>query len=74
MINVFINSRHFTYKQAEKLEKLGYKVSLGKHPKMYINLDKTYVVTLTSSASDCQAGRQTLRQIRRIYEEYENDK
>lgn len=63
----------FDLKVKERIERLGYKVVWNKckHPKMYIELDKTYVITLSTTPSDRYAGRQILRQIRKVYENYD---
>lgn len=65
----------YNRKVERKLEKLGYKTIRvkGNHPKMYINLDKTYVITLCCSPSDTYCGRQILRQIRKIYNNYDRN-
>jgi hypothetical protein len=70
LCDVFDKSRNLTNKDFKALEKLGYRVKYeGKHPKLYIDKNmKTYVITLSSSPSDNQWGRQVLRMIRRIYE------
>lgn len=69
--DIFNNSRKLSKKYYIKLEKLGYKVCQeNSHPKMYINYkSKVYVITLSTSPSDKQWGRQVLRIIRRIYEQ-----
>lgn len=71
LCDILLDMNKFNYKKAGRLEKLGYRVEWGKHPKMYISLDKTYVVTLCCTPGDFNAGRQNLRRIRKVYEEYE---
>lgn len=67
--DIFLKEKQF-YRQKERLEMLGYRVVhiKGNHPKLYIALDKIYVITLSLTPSDIYAGRQTLRQIRKVYE------
>lgn len=54
----------------KKLETLGFEVAYtGKHPKMYVYRNgKRYCITLSCTPSDKYAGRQILRQIRKVYE------
>ncbi len=71
--NIFdVQPFKFSNKTKEKIERLGYRVvhNNGKHPKMYIHLDKTYVITLCSTG-ERYCGRQILRQIRKVYENYD---
>lgn len=62
----------FTGKTKDQIERLGYRVSdyKGNHPKLYIELDKTYVITL-STTGEVYSGRQCLRRIRKVFEEYD---
>lgn len=68
---IFNNKKRLSTKDLMRLEKLGYRVyHSSKHPKMYIEYkDKVYVITLCSTPSDKNWGRQTLREIRRVYEQ-----
>lgn len=64
--DIFLDNRNLTPGHFKRLEKLGFKVIYtGKHPKMYIN---NTCITLYTSASDINSGRQTLRRIRRVFE------
>jgi hypothetical protein len=71
LVDIFKNYRVFNEKKAKKLEKLGFKVTYNtKHYKMYINRNnKTYMVVISTTPSDAYTGNQTLRAIRRIYEQ-----
>lgn len=67
--DIFLNKRHLKSNDIKHLEKLGFQYKhTGGHPKIYINLDNvSYCVTLSTSASDKNTGRQVIREIRRIY-------
>ena len=68
--DIFKDFNHLSKKHLERLAKLGFRVIYNKkHPKIYIERNgKTHVVTFSSTPSDGNAGRQILRQIRRVYE------
>ena len=68
--DIFGDFHKLTSKHISRLEKLGFKVVyMGGHPKLYIEHNGTvHVVTFSSTPSDRYAGRQILRQIRRIYD------
>ncbi len=70
---IFNSSRGLTSKDIQELEKLGFRVhSTDKHPKLYITHNgKTYIITMSKTPSDVNWGRQTLRRIRKIYEQGE---
>lgn len=69
--DIFLNKRKLTKKDYARLKKLGISSSQtkGNHPKIYISTpSKTFIITMSASASDNNWGRQVLRQIRRAYE------
>jgi hypothetical protein len=67
---ILLNPSKKDEKIIKDLETLGYVIKGDTHPKMYITYkNKNYVITLQRTSSDCNWGRQTLRRIRRIYEE-----
>lgn len=62
---IFLNFKGVNKRVIIDLAKLGIEVYGNGHPKIRI---KGYVITLCTSPSDKYAGRQILRQIRRLYE------
>ena len=63
--NIFLDFKGVNKNVIKDLNKLGFEVYGNKHPKIQI---KGYVITLCTTPSDKYAGRQILRQIRRLYE------
>lgn len=74
--DIFLKFKKFDKKTQVRIKKLGFRTHWEKckHPKMYIELDRTYIITLCTTPSDNYAGRQILRQIRKVYEEYDAQK
>lgn len=62
---IFLDFKGVTSKVRKDLKKLGFEVYGNGHPKMRV---KGQVITLCVTPSDKYAGRQILRQIRRVYE------
>lgn len=74
LCEIFDKSKGLTKKDINRLNSLeGFKyVYDGKHPKLYIEINgKKAVITLSSSPSDYQWGRQTLRLIHKVFESEE---
>jgi hypothetical protein len=69
--SIFNSSRGLTSKDIQELEKLGFRVHYSKrHPKLYfVHNGKTHIITMSKTPSDTNWGRQTLRVIRKIYEQ-----
>lgn len=65
---IFLNFKGVNKRVIKDLQKLGIKVYGNGHPKIRI---KDQVITLSVTPSDKYAGRQILRQIRRLYESQE---
>jgi hypothetical protein len=70
LCDIFIPTFKIDKRTINRLGKLGFIVYQHKgHPKMYFYIDGVkQCVILSSTPSDNYASRQTLRQIRRIYE------
>lgn len=62
---IFLNFKGVNNRVKKDLLKLGIEVYGNGHPKIRV---KGQVITLSASPSDKYAGRQILRQIRRVYE------
>lgn len=62
---IFLDFKGVTSKVRKDLKKLGFEVYGNGHPKIRV---KGQVITLCVTPSDKYAGRQILRQIRRVYE------
>lgn len=65
---IFLDYKGVTNRVRKDLAKLGIEVYGNGHPKIRL---KGQVITLCTSPSDIYAGRQILRQIRRVYENQE---
>lgn len=65
---IFLNFKGVNNHVRKDLAKLGIEVYGNGHPKIRL---KGQVITLCTSPSDIYAGRQILRQIRRVYENQE---
>lgn len=63
--SIFLDFKGVNSKVVKDLAKLGIEVYGNGHPKIRI---KGVVITLCKTPSDKYAGRQILRQIRRVYE------
>lgn len=62
---IFLNFKGVNKRVIKDLQKLGIEVYGNGHPKIRL---KGQVITLCTTPSDKYAGRQILRQIRRLYE------
>lgn len=65
---IFMGYKSLTYKVIQSLESLGFEVQKGKNHTKIIMPVGTMVISNTPS--DKNAGRQILRQIRRMYDTY----
>lgn len=65
---IFLNFKGVNSRVIKDLAKLGIEVYGNGHPKIRV---KDQVITLSVTPSDINAGRQILRQIRRLYESQE---
>ena len=63
--SIFLDFKGVNSRVIKDLAKLGIEVYGTSHPKIRI---KGVVITLSTTPSDTYAGRQILRQIRRVYE------
>ena len=63
---IFLNFKGVNKRVIKDLQKLGIEVYGNGHPKIRL---KGQVITLCTTPSDKYAGRQILRQIRRLYEQ-----
>lgn len=68
---IFLDFKGVNSRVIKDLAKLGIEVYGNGHPKIRL---KGQVITLSASPSDKYAGRQILRQIRRLYESQERNK
>lgn len=65
---IFLDYNGVNARVIKDLAKLGFEVYGNKHPKIRV---KGKIITMDKTPSDVNAGRQILRQIRRIYESEE---
>lgn len=66
LMDLLLERRNYSLKEIDEFNRLGIKAIKGKkHIKLYI---KNKMITLSLTPSDKNAGRQALREIRRIYE------
>ena len=71
LVRVFMGYKKLTPKLCKRLEGLGYKITKeGDHAKVYMNIHGSErCMVISTTPSDKNAGRQILRQIRRMYEQ-----
>lgn len=67
LIDIFRDYRGMSCRTIERLNAIGFDVNKGSnHSKIYMHVG---VMIVSNTPSDYQAGRQILRQIRRMYEQ-----